>query len=131
MIVDAIGLGAAIEYLERIGLNRIHAHEQMLTAYAHAELIGIPGLRMIGPEPVRKGGICTFVMEGQSASDLAWKLDGKGIAVRAGHHCAMPLHERLGLETTCRASFYFYNTTAEIDVLAEAIRDTVRPQRPR
>ncbi len=131
MIVDAVGLGAAIEYLEHVGLNRIHAYEQMLTAHAHAQLTSIPGLHMIGPEPARKGGIATFIVDGQSASDLAWKLDGKGIAVRAGHHCAMPLHDRISQPGTCRASFYLYNTLSEIDALAEAIRDTIRPSRPR
>jgi cysteine desulfurase/selenocysteine lyase len=129
MIVPAIGLGAAVEYLEKIGLSAIHAHEQMLTAYAHGLLTDIPGLRVLGPEPARKGGLATFTLEGVSATQLAWQLDGRGIAVRAGHHCAMPLHDCLGLEATCRASFYFYNCPAEIEALAEGLQAAAKAGR--
>lgn len=125
-IIPAIGLGAAVEYLEKVGIDAIHAHEQTLAAYAHAQLTDIPDVRVLGPEPARKGGVATFVIKGVAAADLAWMLDGKGIAVRAGHHCAMPLHDRLGLEGSCRASFYLYNTSEEVDALAAAVRDAVR-----
>jgi len=120
-IVPAIGLGAAIDYLTRIGLESMVAHEQMLTRHAHELLTGVGGVRILGPEPKHKSGIVSFVVDGIHAHDVAQLLDRHGIAVRAGHHCAMPLHQRLGLTATTRASFYFYNTPAEINALGEAL----------
>lgn len=120
-IVPAIGLGAAVEYLERIGLERIHLYEQQLTARAHAGLVGVSGLRILGPAPTDKAGLVTFHVEGVHADDVAKVLDARGIAVRAGHHCAMPLHERFGLAASCRASFYLYNTLEEVDALTTGI----------
>ena len=127
-IVPAIGLGAAIDYLERIGLEAISQHEHALLQHAHEVLSQIGGVKLLGPapEPNQKSGIVSFVVDGIHAHDVAQLLDRHGIAVRAGHHCAMPLHQRLGLTATSRASFYFYNTPAEIDALGEALRDAKR-----
>lgn len=117
-IVQAIGLGAAISYLRRVGLAEIREHELQLTRHAHALLAAIPGLRIFGPAPEEKGGLVTFALAGVHPDDLSRLLDVQGIAVRAGHHCAMPLHERLGVSASCRASFYLYNTLAEVETLA-------------
>jgi cysteine desulfurase/selenocysteine lyase len=125
-IVPAIGLAAAIEYLDRIGLDAIHAYEQQLTARAHQILGQFDGLRILGPAVPLKGGIVSFVVEGVQASDLAMMLDEQGVAVRAGHHCAMPLHARLGVSASARASFYFYNTADEVDVLGQALKRALR-----
>jgi len=125
-IVPAIGLGAAIEYLQKIGLDRIHVYEQQLTRRAHAALESIEGLRLLGPTPDLKGGIVTFHSAAMHADDIAKVLDAFGIAVRAGHHCAMPLHERFGLAASCRASFYLYNTPAEVDALAAGLVEAQR-----
>jgi cysteine desulfurase/selenocysteine lyase len=125
-IVPAIGLGAAIEYLNKVGLARIHAHEQRLTALAHDVLADLGGVRLLGPAPEKKAGIVSFVLEGIHAHDIAQLLDRQGIAVRAGHHCAMPLHKRLGITASSRASFYFYNTPAEVELLGRALADTKR-----
>jgi len=125
-IVPAIGLGAAIDYLQAIGLDAIHAHEQMLCAAAHKVLERVGGVRFLGPPPERKSGIVSFTLEGIHAHDIAQLLDRHGIAVRAGHHCTMPLHKRLGITASTRASFYFYNTLAEVEKLGEALADTKR-----
>lgn len=117
-IVQAIGLGAAIDYLRNIGLTSIREHELQLTRRAHELLAPIPGLRILGPAPEEKGGIVTFVLAGVHPDDLSRLLDVQGIAVRAGHHCAMPLHERLGVSASCRASFYLYNTLQEVESFA-------------
>jgi cysteine desulfurase / selenocysteine lyase len=121
MIVPAIGLGVAAEYLAQIGLPRIQAHELALTHYAHELLAEIPGVRILGPAPEKKGGIVSFVVDGIHAEDVSRVLDLKGIAVRSGHHCAMPLHKRYGVEASCRASFYLYNTLEEVERLATAL----------
>jgi cysteine desulfurase/selenocysteine lyase len=120
-IVSAIGLGAAIEYLETIGLEKIHAYEQILTRHAHELLEQLGGIRLLGPPLAHKAGIVSFTVDGVHAHDVAQILDRRGIAVRAGHHCTMPLHKRLGINASSRASFYFYNTLAEVDKLAEAL----------
>lgn len=120
-IVPAIGLGAAIDYLDTVGLEAIHQHEQLLTQRAHEILNGQSGVQIVGPEPKHKGGIVSFVLDRIHAHDVAQLLDRHGIAIRAGHHCAMPLHKRFGLTATNRASFYFYNTLAEIDRFGEAL----------
>lgn len=125
-IVDAIALGAAIAYLQRIGLDRIHRHEERLCRAAHEALATIEGVHLLGPAPEHKGGIATFTMRGAHADEIAKVLDAQGIAVRAGHHCAMPLHERLGLPASCRASFYFYNTVGEVERFAESLRTARR-----
>ncbi|HJN67277.1 MAG TPA: cysteine desulfurase [Pirellulales bacterium] len=123
-IVEAIGLGVAIDYLDRVGLPAIHQYEQMLTTRAHEVLQAVGDVRIIGPSPRDKIGIVSFVMRGIHAHDIAQILDRYGIAVRAGHHCTMPLHKRLGLTATTRASFYFYNTLDEIDKLGTALEET-------
>jgi cysteine desulfurase/selenocysteine lyase len=125
-IVPAIGLGAAIDYLNRVGLEAIHAHEQLLTRRAHEVLDAVGGVRFLGPSPEKKAGIVSFTVEGVHAHDVAQLLDRHGVAIRAGHHCAMPLHKRLGITASNRASFYFYNTPAEVDRLGEALDEAKR-----
>jgi cysteine desulfurase/selenocysteine lyase len=126
VIVPAIGLGKAIQYLQKISMESVRAHELALTRRAHELLAEIPGLRILGPEPERKGGIVTFALEGVHADDISKALDVQGIAVRGGHHCAMPLHERLGLPASARASFYLYNTAEEVARLAAGVREAQR-----
>ena len=121
-IVPAIGLGSAIEYLQRVGVARIFAHEQMLAKRAHELLGEIGGVRMLGPSPDRKAGTVSFTLESAHSKDVSVYLDMKGIAVREGHHCAMPLHERFGVTASCRASFYLYNTLDEVEQFAAAVK---------
>ena len=125
-IVPAIGLGAAIDYLNHVGMEAIHAHEQALTRRAHEVLQSVGGVRFLGPPPDKKGGIVSFVLERIHAHDIAQLLDRHGIAVRAGHHCAMPLHKRLGVQASARISFYFYNTLEEVDGLGLAFDEIKR-----
>lgn len=121
-IAGTIGLGAAIDYLQSIGMDRIFAHEQELTVHAIKELTAIPGLTLYGPREVKdRGGVMSFVLPGIHPHDLASILDEHGVAVRAGHHCAQPLHQKLGVESTTRASFYLYNTEADIEALVGAL----------
>lgn len=120
-IASAIGLGAAIDYLQAIGLPAIHDYEQQLVRYAHERLSTLSGIRLLGPHPEHKGGIVSFTLDGVHAHDIAQLLDRHGVAVRAGHHCAMPLHKRLGINASARASFYFYNTRDEVDQLTTAL----------
>ncbi len=119
-IVQVIGLGAALEYMLALGRERIAAHEAKLGAYAHERLRAINSLRIIGEAP-GKGAIVSFDMKDAHAHDFATIMDRSGVAVRAGHHCAEPLMARFGVNATCRASFAAYNTTEEVDALAEAI----------
>ena len=126
-IVEAIGVAAAIEYLRPIGLNRIAAHEAHLAAVAQSELDKIDGLHVLGPAPQLKCGIVSFVVEGVSAQDISVLLDLQGVAVRAGHHCTMPLHDHLGISASCRASFYLYNTEDEARQFAESLA-TILPK---
>jgi cysteine desulfurase/selenocysteine lyase len=119
-IVQAIGLGAALDYMDGIGRERIAAHEADLTAYAHERLSAINSLCIFGNAP-GKGAIVSFELQGIHAHDVSMVIDRQGVAVRAGTHCAQPLLKRFGVTSTCRASFGMYNTRAEIDVLAEAL----------
>ncbi len=119
-IVQAIGLGAAVNYVRRIGRERIHAHELGLSNYAHERLSRINSLRVFG-QAKGKGAIISFNMEGAHAHDIATVLDRCGVAVRAGTHCAQPLLSRFGVTSTCRASFALYNTFEEVDKLAGAL----------
>lgn len=119
-IVQAIGLGAAIDYVESIGKERIRSHERSLLAYAEERLRGINSLRIIGTA-ADKGAIVSFEMKSAHAHDLATVIDRSGVAVRAGTHCAMPLLDRFGVTATCRASFALYNTLEEVDALAAAL----------
>ena len=120
-IAQAIALGTAIDYVNRHGLCAIHTHEQTLLRYAHRRLVEVPGVKIYGPSPSHKGAIVSFTMAGAAAQDLAQLLDLRGVCVRHGHHCAMPLHHHLGVPATVRASFGMYNTETEIDVLADAL----------
>lgn len=120
-IAEAIGLGYAVDYLNQIGLDAIYNHERALAAYALERLSEVSGLTVYGPTADKKGAVHAFTMRGIHAHDLAQLLDAEGVAVRAGHHCAMPLHDYLGVPATARASFYLYNTFAEVDKLIEAL----------
>jgi cysteine desulfurase/selenocysteine lyase len=120
-IAEAIGLRAAIDYLDALGMEKVQAHEQELVAYAMERLEEVPGLTIYGPAAEERGGVTSFTFEGAHPHDVAQILDEFGVAVRAGHHCAMPIHERFGLPATTRASFYIYNKTEEIDRLIEAL----------
>jgi cysteine desulfurase/selenocysteine lyase len=119
-IVQAIGLGAALDYMREIGRDRIHAHETALGAYAHERLGRINSLRIFG-RAKDKGAIVSFAMQNAHPHDVATVIDRYGVAVRAGTHCAMPLLQRFGVTATCRASFALYNTHEEVDALAEAL----------
>lgn len=119
-IAEAVGLGAALNYMDGVGRARILAHEETLRDYAHEQLSKINSLRIIGNAP-GKGAIVSFEMQGIHAHDVSMVIDRAGVAVRAGTHCAQPLMHRFGVTSTCRASFGMYNTLAEIDVLAEAL----------
>ncbi|MGE0280872.1 MAG: cysteine desulfurase [Rhizobiaceae bacterium] len=119
-IVQAIGLGAALDYMDSVGRDRIAAHEAELKKYAHERLRAINSLRIFGDAP-DKGAIVSFELEGIHAHDVSMIIDRQGVAVRAGTHCAQPLLQRFGVTSTCRASFGMYNTLAEVDALAEAL----------
>jgi cysteine desulfurase / selenocysteine lyase len=120
-IAEAIGLGFAVDYLTQVGIDDIHAHEQAITAYALDRLSEVPGVTLYGPEAAKKGAVAAFSMEGIHAHDVAQMLDVEGVAVRAGHHCAQPLHQCFGVQASARASFYLYNTPNEVDVLIEGL----------
>jgi cysteine desulfurase/selenocysteine lyase len=160
-IVPAIALGAAIDYLNAVGIEALQRHERRLTLHAHEVLGRVAGVRIFGPAPeqktgdedvparkdgdedvparkdgdedvpARKAGIVSFTMDRIHAHDVAQLLDRQGIAVRAGHHCAMPLHKRYGVSATVRASFYFYNTLEEVEKLGEALESIKSVFRPR
>lgn len=124
-IVEAVGLGAALEYLSAVGMENIHRHEQAITAYALDGLATIPGLRVLGPtDATRRGGAVAFEMDGVHPHDIAQVLDSRGVAVRAGHHCAKPAHARFGVQSSTRMSSYLYTTPAEIDALVEGLEHT-------
>jgi len=120
-IAEAIGLGAAVDYLSEIGMDAIEQHEQEIITYALERLEEIPGVRIFGPEAQYKGGVAAFTLPEAHAHDISQILDSNGVAVRAGHHCAMPLHNKFGIAATARASFYLYNTTEEVDKLVDGI----------
>jgi cysteine desulfurase/selenocysteine lyase len=119
-ILEGIGLGAAIRYVEALGYDAIAAHEQALTDHAISRLSAIEGLTIIGRAQDR-GGVVSFTIDRAHAHDIATLLDRSGIAVRAGHHCAEPLMRRLGIDSTARASFAAYTLPSEIDALADAL----------
>ncbi|AWB92218.1 cysteine desulfurase [Aeromicrobium chenweiae] len=124
-IAQSVGLGAAVDYLSSIGMENIAAHEQAITAYALQAMQEIDGLTVIGPkEPVMRGGAISFTLDGVHPHDVSQLLDSRGVAVRAGHHCAKPAHLRFGVQSTTRASFYLYTTELEIDALVEALHHT-------
>jgi cysteine desulfurase/selenocysteine lyase len=123
-IAGAVGLAAAIDYVQAVGFDAIAAHERALLAHAQAALVLIPQVRLLGG-PHEKTGVVSFVVDGVHPHDVGTVLDLDGIAVRAGHHCAQPLMDRLGVPATVRASFAMYNTAAEIDRLAAGVRRAV------
>jgi cysteine desulfurase/selenocysteine lyase len=120
-IAEAVGFGAAVDYLTSLGMEAVAAHEHEVTEYALERLEEIPGVKVFGPSAQHKGGVTAFTLEGIHPHDVAQILDRDGIAVRAGHHCAQPLHEKFGIPATSRASFYLYNTKEEVDLLVNGI----------
>jgi len=120
-IAEAIGFGAAVDYLTSVGMDAIAAHEHVITEYALERLEEVPGVKVFGPRVQHKGGVAAFTFDGVHPHDVAQILDGDGVAVRAGHHCAQPLHEKFGITATSRASFYLYNTREEVDKMIEGI----------
>lgn len=120
-IAEAVGFGAAVDYLSSLGMDAIAAHEHEMTEYALERLEEVPGVKLFGPSADQKGGVAAFTLEGVHPHDVAQILDKDGIAVRAGHHCAQPLHEKFGIPATSRASFYLYNTKEEVDLLINGI----------
>lgn len=123
MTSQVVGLGAAVKFLEEVGMDNIHAHEKKLTERALRQIKEIPGLRIIGPETTEnRGGAISFTVEGVHPHDLGQVLDDHGVSIRVGHHCAWPLHRACGAQSTARASFYLYNTEEEVDKLVDAIK---------
>ena len=120
-IAEAVGFGAAVDYLSSLGMDAIAAHEHEITEYALERLEEVPGVKLFGPGADQKGGVAAFTLDGVHPHDVAQILDQDGIAVRAGHHCAQPLHEKFGLPATSRASFYLYNTKEEVDLLINGL----------
>jgi len=120
-IAEAVGFGAAVDYLIKIGMDNIAAHEHMITEYALERLEEIPGVKVFGPSADKKGGVISFTLEGVHPHDVAQILDRDGIAIRAGHHCAQPLHEKFGIPATSRASFYLYSMKEDVDLLVNGI----------
>ncbi|MBN1170833.1 MAG: aminotransferase class V-fold PLP-dependent enzyme, partial [Micromonosporaceae bacterium] len=121
-IAEAVGLGAAVDYLTGIGMSAIADHEHRLTTYALAALASVPEVRVIGPtDPVDRGGAISFVVQGVHPHDVGQLLDAEGVQVRVGHHCARPACARFGVPATTRASFYLYTTVAEIDALVRGL----------
>jgi len=120
-IAEAVGFGAACDYLTSVGMDAIAAHEHEITEYALERLEEIPGVKLFGPGIQDKGGVAAFTLEGVHPHDVAQILDQDGVAVRAGHHCAQPLHEKFHIPATSRASFYLYSTKEEVDKLVDGI----------
>lgn len=125
-IAEVIGLGAAIDYVSEVGLERIHAHEQELAGYTLEALAEFRGLKTFGPPVERRAGVVSFVLEGTHPHDIATILDRHGVAVRSGHNCTMPLMTRYDVPAVVRASFYLYSKKEEVDRLVEGLRDVVR-----
>jgi cysteine desulfurase / selenocysteine lyase len=120
-IAEVIGLGAAVDYLSNIGMAWVRAHEQELTQYAYERMSEVEGLHILGPGPTQRGGLIAFTLGDVHPHDLSAILDAEGIAIRAGHHCAQPVHDRFGIVASARASFYLYNTADEVDRLCGAL----------
>ena len=120
-VAGAVGLAAAVAYLERIGMEAVARHERAMVAYAHGRLSAIDGVRIFGPPPERRSGVVSFTLGDIHPHDLATILDGEGVCIRAGHHCAQPLMRRLDVPATARASFYVYSEPADVDALVEAL----------
>ncbi len=120
-IAESFGLHAALDYMEAVGMDNVAAHESDIICYALERLGEVPGIHVLGPKAEYKGAVAAFTFEGVHPHDVAQILDQSGIAVRAGHHCAMPLHEKFNIPATTRASFYLYNTFNEVDLLIEGL----------
>jgi cysteine desulfurase/selenocysteine lyase len=121
-IAEAVGLAAAVGYLEALGMGNVFAHDRELATYAIERLAEVPGLRVLGPPADRRAGVVAFTMEGLHPHDVASVLDGDGVCVRAGHHCAMPLHEALGVPASTRASFHCYSLREEVDCMIAGLQ---------
>jgi len=121
-IAEAVGLGAAVRWLERVGMEQVFAHDRELAAYAMERLGELDGVKLLGPPAARRGGVVAFTVEGVHPHDVAMVLDRDGVCVRAGHHCAMPLHEHLGIPASVRASFHCYSLREDVDALVEGLR---------
>ncbi len=124
-IAEAIALGAAVDYLSNLGMDNVAAHERALVRYAYERMQDVEGLRILGPGPEHRGGVIAFTLGDVHPHDIAAILDAEGIAIRAGHHCAQPVHDRYGIPASARASFYVYNTEEEVDVLVTALHKVV------
>jgi cysteine desulfurase / selenocysteine lyase len=120
-IAEAVGFGVAVDYLTKVGMEAVAAHEQEIVSYALERLEEIPGVKVLGPAAEKKGGVASFTLEGVHPHDVAQILDYAGIAIRAGHHCAQPLHEKYSIPATARASFYIYSLKEEVDKLVDGI----------
>ncbi|MDA7858342.1 SufS family cysteine desulfurase [Mariniblastus sp.] len=125
-IVEAIGLGAAIDYLENVDVAQIEDHEQVLVRRAYELIMEVDGAKILGPAADCRSGLVSFVIEGVASQDISILLDQQGIAIRAGHHCAMPLHKHLEIKASCRASFYLYNTLDEVEKMGAALKKVVQ-----
>jgi cysteine desulfurase/selenocysteine lyase len=124
-IAEVIGLHAAMDYLDAVGRQRIHANDAQLVAQARRGLGALPGMRLLGPAEGGTG-LVTFTIDGVHPHDLCTYLDERGIAIRGGHHCTMPLHKKLGLSASARASFHLYTTPQEVDTLVAAVGAAIR-----
>ena len=123
-VAQAVGLGAAADYLKKLGMDNVHKYEQSLTSKALFGLLEVPGITVLGPKDMKdRGGVVSFVVDQVHPHDVSQYLDSKGIAIRAGHHCAWPLHRLLGAQASSRASFYLYNTRLEVDYFLEAVAE--------
>ena len=120
-IAEAVGFGTAVDYLKKLGMQAVAAHEHEIVSYALDRLEEIPGVKVFGPPADKKGGVASFTLEGVHPHDIAQILDRDGVAIRAGHHCAQPLHEKFGITATARASFYVYSLPQEVDALVNGI----------
>jgi len=120
-IAEAVGLRAAVDYLERLGMDAVFAHDRELVEYALERLREVPDLTLLGPPAAKRGGVVAFTLGTLHPHDVATVLDSDGICVRAGHHCAMPLHEKLGVPATARASFHCYSVREDVDALVEGL----------
>ena len=121
-IVEAVGLGAAVDYIDAIGMHNVRAHEEAITRYALEGLATVGGLTVLGPQQAEhRGGAISFEIDGIHPHDVSQVLDSRGIAVRAGHHCARPAHARFGVQSSTRMSSYLYTTPGEIDALVDGL----------
>ena len=125
-IAEAVGLGAAVAYLETLGMEHVFAHDKTLAAYAMERLADLPGVKVLGPPAGKRGGVVAFTVDGAHPHDVATVLDRDGICVRAGHHCAMPLHEQLGVPASARASFHCYSLPEDVDALVTGLHKVIQ-----